>query len=321
MAEIGRKEHTRRQGRELPSKIDLIFTNAQATAYPPQEIANSDHCTISAKIDEGIAKTETKEKANYRKCDWDMVLENMKKERKPESVEEFQDMMDKEIRKIPKRRGDGQNRLPADLLELWRQTRRLARKIDRYEEYHLARNKYRDQLREFINAKVESQVEEADEPKADELCKRGKRNQVMQYLTREGIIYRGRKEMAECIAKHHGAREEKEEETEDWREIEEVEEWEIQETMRRSPGKSANGADDALLKMVQTANQAHLGALRIIFTGILQKGKHLRIWKDADLVPIPKAKKSTYMTPKSWREINLLRVVRKLLERIVLRRP
>ena len=28
MTEIGRKEHTRRQGLELPSKIDLIFTNA-----------------------------------------------------------------------------------------------------------------------------------------------------------------------------------------------------------------------------------------------------------------------------------------------------
>ena len=35
MREIGEKEHTRRQGTELPSKIDLIFTNAGAKSYPP----------------------------------------------------------------------------------------------------------------------------------------------------------------------------------------------------------------------------------------------------------------------------------------------
>ena len=75
-------------------------------------------------------------------------------------------------------------------------------------------------------------MEEADEPKAYELCKRGKRNRVMQYLTREGRAYKGRKEMAECMAKHQGAGEEKAEEAEDWREIEEVQEWKIQEAMR-----------------------------------------------------------------------------------------
>ena len=202
MAEIGRKEHTRKQGLELPSKIDLIFTNAQATVYPPQEIANSDHCAISAKINEETRKAETREKANYRKCNWNTVLENMKKGRRPESAEDFQDMMDKEVKKIPRRRGDGQNRLLADLLELRRQTRRPARKNEKHKEYHLARNKYRDQLREFINTRIENQLEEADKPRAYELCKRGKKNRVMQYLTREGRIYKGRKEMAECMAKH-----------------------------------------------------------------------------------------------------------------------
>ena len=122
------------------------------------------------------------------------------------------------------------------------------------------------------------------------------------------------------MAMHQGARERKEEEEEEWREIEEVAEWEIQDATRRSPNNSANGADDASLRMVQTANQAHPGALRAIFTNILPRGKHPQIWKDADVVPIPKAKKATYTTPKSWRAIHLLRVVSKLLERIVLRR-
>ena len=78
MEEIGRKEHTRKQGLELPSKIDLILTNAQAVAYQPQEIANSDHCAISAKITEGVRRVTSNEKANYRRCEWDAVLKRMK---------------------------------------------------------------------------------------------------------------------------------------------------------------------------------------------------------------------------------------------------
>ena len=175
-------------------------------------------------------------------------------------------------------------------------------------------------MKEYINAKVEKQLEEADEPGVFELCKRGKRKKVMLYLTRGTRTYRGRKEMAECMATHQGAGEKKEEEKEEWRDIEEVAEWEIQDAAKRSPNNSANGADDAPLRMVLTANQAHPGALRAIFTDILRKGKHPQIWKDADVVPIPKAKKATYTTPKSWRAIHLLRVVSKLLERIVLRR-
>ena len=173
MTEIGKKEHTRKQGLELPSKIDLIFTNAQATAYQPQEIANSDYCAISAKIAEEATRMTNKGKANYRRCDWDTVLERMKKNEKPNTAEEFQELMDEEIGRIPKRRGDRQNRLPADLLALRRQTRKLARKGEKHEEYHLTRNKYRNQLKDFINAKIEGQLEEADEPGVFELCMRG----------------------------------------------------------------------------------------------------------------------------------------------------
>ena len=122
------------------------------------------------------------------------------------------------------------------------------------------------------------------------------------------------------MAKHQGVGERKEEEKEERREMDEVEEWQVQEAMRQSPVNSASGADDKPIKMVQTANQAHPGALRTIFTNILRKGKHPQIWKDADVVPIPKAKKPMYTTPKSWRAKHLLRVASKILERIVLRR-
>ena len=54
--------------------------------------------------------------------------------------------------------------------------------------------------------------------------------------------------------------------------------------------------------------------------GHIAKRKTPTKWKDADVVPIPKAKKTTYTIPKSWRAIHLLWVVSKSLERIVLRR-
>ena len=250
MSERGRKEHTRKQGLELPSKIDLIFTNTQVMTYPPQEIANSDYRAISAKITETLQKEATKEKANYMWCDWGTVLENMKKGERPPTAEDFQEMIDKEVRKILRRRGDGQNRLPADLLALRRQTRKLARYKEKHQEYHLTRNRYRNQLKKYINARVEKQLDEADKPGVFELCKRGKRKRVMQYLTRGTRTYKGRNEMAECMAEHQGAGERTEEEEEEWREIDEVAEREIQDAAKRSPNNSANGADDAPLKMV-----------------------------------------------------------------------
>ena len=95
MKEIGRKEHTRKQGLELPSKIDLIFTNAEAKAYPPQEIANSDHSAIAVNIEEWAGREEEdRRKTNYRGCDWEDIQERMKKRKRPTTVEEFQEMMD-----------------------------------------------------------------------------------------------------------------------------------------------------------------------------------------------------------------------------------
>ena len=272
-------------------------------------------------MEEWTGKGEAeKPKTSYKGCDWQSVREKMEGKQRPKTAEEFQAMMDEAIRELPKVRGDGQNRLPADLLRLRRDSRKLARQKEKHEEYHELRNKYREKLTEFINSRVEKQLEVADETGVYQLSKRGKRKKVMQYLVREGRTYRKRQEMAKCMAEHQGAGPRKEEEEERWGDIEEIEEWEIKDGARRSPANSANGADDAPLRMVLTVNQAHLGSLREIFTDILRRGKHPEIWKDADVVPIPKAKKKTYTSPKSWRAIHLLRVVSKLLERIVLRR-
>ena len=117
-------------------------------------------------------------------------------------VEKFQEMMDEVVMSLPKQRGDGQNRLPADLLRLRRETRRKARQGEKQAEYHALRNEYREKLREFINSGTEKQLEDSNKTGVYQLSKIGKRKKVMQYLERGGRIYRKRKEMAKCIAEH-----------------------------------------------------------------------------------------------------------------------
>lgn len=52
--------------------------------------------------------------------------------------------------------------------------------------------------------------------------------------------------------------------------VKEKEVWEIREVARCSLSNLASGADDALIKIIQMANQVHPGALREIFTNILR---------------------------------------------------
>ena len=141
LKEIGKKEHTRKQGTELPSKIDFIFMNSKAKSYKPQEVANSDHNAIAAKIEERTGKgREEKRKVDYRKCEWERIRERMEKQERPRTAEEFQKMMDDAIANLPKRRGEGQNRITADLLRLRRATRKLARRKEKHAEYHAKGN-------------------------------------------------------------------------------------------------------------------------------------------------------------------------------------
>ena len=130
----GPERNTRRQGTEKPSKIDLIFTNAKAKAFPPQEVVNSNHRAIAAKVEEWTGKEETERpKTSYKGCDWQSMEERMEKKQRPRTAEKFQGMMDKAIRELPKVRGDGQNRLLADLLRLRRDSRMLARQKEKHE--------------------------------------------------------------------------------------------------------------------------------------------------------------------------------------------
>jgi hypothetical protein len=54
-----------------------------------------------------------------------------------------------------------------------------------------------------------------------------------------------------------------------------------------------------------------------IYTEILRSGLHPESWKEEIIVPIPKANKASMRDPKSWRQIHLLTILSKTLQRIV----
>jgi hypothetical protein len=95
---------------------------------------------------------------------------------------------------------------------------------------------------------------------------------------------------------------------------------EVARAVSMSPTNCAVGPDQAPTQLLKIIFAHHADALCRIFTRILRTGIHPEEWKESLVIPIPKAYKPTMSSPKSWRQIHLLSVFSKTLERIVLGR-
>ena len=96
--------------------------------------------------------------------------------------------------------------------------------------------------------------------------------------------------------------------------------FEVSEALSSAPPHSSSGPDFVSASLLKLIHKVHSSSLSTIFTGVLRSGLHPPSWKLATVVPIPKANKTSYTHPKSWRSIHLLSVVSKTLEQVVLRR-
>jgi hypothetical protein len=54
-----------------------------------------------------------------------------------------------------------------------------------------------------------------------------------------------------------------------------------------------------------------------IYDRIIKEGKHPDCWKEVVIVPIKKANKPRYDTPKAWRALHMISTLSKTLERII----
>jgi hypothetical protein len=95
---------------------------------------------------------------------------------------------------------------------------------------------------------------------------------------------------------------------------------ELAHAISNSLNSCAVGPGEAPTHLLKSLFAAHPQALDRIFTDILRTGIQPEAWKNSLIIPIPKANKPDMNTPKSWRQIHLLSVFSKNLERAVLAR-
>ena len=325
--ERGPREPTHDKGH----KLDLIFTkdgtdpNMTTKIFNNGKIEHSDHRCQSVSIKTPYLTDEGETKANYRKMTIPGLIETIKAMnlRTPQDAEELINQLEEICKTIPQTEIKDRPRLPIDVLEKRRTLNKcLRRKRAGKLEIRDHRLAYRKSIRDHRNDVIETILEESnDNDKFFELSKRGIQKKAIPPLTTGNQTYRTHREICQAMAEHHGAGDETVENTDTTNDsIEEVTPGEITRSIDKAPTSSTIGSDDIGIKLLNSYHRANPGHLEYIFTEILRKGKHPAEWKKATVVPIPKANKTTYSHPKSWRSIHLLSLVSKTLERIVLGR-
>lgn len=85
-------------------------------------------------------------------------------------------------------------------------------------------------------------------------------------------------------------------------------------------GNTAPGKDGITARLLQAAWPAMGGCIRILYDGCIRAGYYPMVFRDADVVFLPKVGKSNFTLIKSWRPISLLSCLSKGLDRILARR-
>ena len=328
--ERGPKEGTRGD-----HKLDLIFTKGtniqnKVTILHNGRIEHSDHKCQSIKFECDKQIDDTKHsRIDYKKVDTKQLQEKITNMNlpKPTKPDELIAQLERIQEDLPKKRSNHTNRLPQTIINARRKLNSTLKHKQRYgpKDIQEARLEYRRSIRNHGNEIIRTTLQESnDDDRFFELNKRGTTKKAIPPLTFEGITYESHEEIAQCLGKYHDATETEPNETATTdattNPIEKVNDTEISEGIRKAPTNSTLGKDDVGIKLLSAYHKANPGYIGDVFTQILQTGKHPKKWKEAVIVPIPKANKPRYDHPKSWRSLHLLSLVSKTLERVVLKR-
>ena len=275
-----------------------------------------------------IIPEEINTKTNYKKVNPETLKETIKalNLKQPADCAELIQQLEDIRKTLPTKRIRDQPRLSKDILERRRTLNKAIRKKEDSERIRNLRLEYRKAIREHNNTRIEKALEDSnDNHQFFELSKRGTRKKMIPPQTMDGKTYRTHEEICDAIAKHHGEAEEQPEDegqpTDNHHgEIPTVRFDEVSDAINKAPTDSTIGTDDIGIPLLRTYHRSYPNYLGNIFTDILRRGKHPTEWKEAMVVPIPKANKETYSHPKAWRSLHLLSLVSKTLERIVLNR-
>ena len=287
---------------------------------------HSDHTCQSVKLPLEYRETETQTKTDYRKTNVHVLTEQIRNLTLPTPVnaDDLIDQLERIRNTLPTKKISDKPRLAKAVIDSRRNLNRALRskKIGKLEIKEM-RLKYRQSIRDHHNKAIDTILEESnDNDQSFELSKRGKTKKAIPPQLVDGITYRTHDEISYAMARHHGAGDTAEGEDtsmEDWA-IEPVLGHEIQAAINKAPPNSTLGKDDISATLLKAYSKAYPGYLESIYTKILRTGNHPDSWKQAVVVPIPKANKPRYDHPKSWRSLHHLSTVSKTLERVVLNR-
>jgi hypothetical protein len=95
---------------------------------------------------------------------------------------------------------------------------------------------------------------------------------------------------------------------------------EISDTLKSCSNTSTPGTSGIGYKILKWALTAAPDEFMAIIQASIKLGIHHDLWKSTTVVVIPKAKKPSYTDPKTWRPIQLLDCLGKIVEKIVARR-
>jgi hypothetical protein len=96
-----------------------------------------------------------------------------------------------------------------------------------------------------------------------------------------------------------------------------IERREMWEAIHQSPKNAAAGPDGVNTELLKVIGRSIPDELCSIYDTILENGEHPKCWKEVIIVPIKKANKPTYTTPKAWRALHMISTLSKTLERII----
>ncbi|KID83882.1 Endonuclease/exonuclease/phosphatase [Metarhizium guizhouense ARSEF 977] len=85
-------------------------------------------------------------------------------------------------------------------------------------------------------------------------------------------------------------------------------------------GNTSPGADNIMVKLLQAVWDIIGGHVCRLYQGCLSGGHHPGVFREAEVVMIPKPGKRNLSCPRAWRPISLLSCLRKGLERLIARR-
>ena len=323
--ERGPRESTHDQGH----KIDLIFTKDTPThrtnIMHNGTVEFSDHKCQSISFTTMIPIETTIAKTDYRKTPIayiQTIIESME-DKEVKTPEELIEHLESIRAKLPTKRYRDRNRLPQEVLDNRRTLKRALRdpRVGKLEVREL-RSKYRKSIRDHDNSKIAEQLEESnDKDLFFKLSKKGTTKKAIPPMKDDdGTWYRTHDEISDHMATHHGRGDPVTENPKRNDDIPPITEEEVDNAIDKAPTNSTIGADDIGIPLLKAYQKTKPGTIAKVMTEIVRSGKHPDSWKEATVVPIPKANKPSYDKPKSWRSLHLLSVVSKTLERIVLRR-